>query len=184
MAEIIATTDRLILRTQAEGDLADWMTHLNTPEATARLGGVRTEAEIAEKFVKMARSQAENGYAFMLVTLKDGTFLGTAGMAPIEKEGTPDALMGAVQIGWHLRADCWRQGYAHEAARAVIALAFEKHGIPTLYSQTSPSNVASWRLMEKLGLRRREELDYEDPAYPPEDNPTIVYSLAREDWQG
>lgn len=182
MAEIIATTDRLILRTQDEGDLANWMTHLNTPAVTARLGGVRTEAEVAEKFVKMAKGQAEHGFAFMMVTLRDGTFLGTAGMAPIERDGTPDKLRGAIQIGWQFRADYWGQGYAHEAARAVIALAFERHGIDTLYSQTSPSNVPSWRLMEKLGLRRREELDYEDPAYPPEDNPTIVYSLARADW--
>lgn len=183
MAEIIATTDRLILRTQADGDLANWMTHLNTPEATARLGGVRTEEEVTEKFAKMAKGQAEQGFAFMMVTLKDGTFLGTAGMAPIEKDSTPDNLRGAIQIGWHLRADYWRQGYAYEAARAVIALAFERHGVGTLYSQTSLSNVASWRLMQKLGLKRREDLDYEDPAYPPEDNPTIIYALAREDWQ-
>ena len=182
MPEIVTTTDRLILRMQAEGDLANWMTYLNTPEATARLGGVRTEAEIAEKFGRMAKSQAEHGFSFMMVTLKDGTFLGTAGMAAIEKASTPDNLRGAIQIGWQIRADYWRQGYAHEAAQAVLSLAFERHGIETLFSQTSPSNVASWRLMEKLGLRRREELDYADPAYPPEDNPTIIYSLARADW--
>ncbi|MBO9671269.1 MAG: GNAT family N-acetyltransferase [Sphingobium sp.] len=183
MAEIIATTDRLILRTQMDGDLADWMRHLNTPDVTACLGGVRTEAQVVEKFARMAKSQAENGFAFMMVTLKDGTFLGTVGMAPIERDGPPDTLRGAVQIGWQLRADYWGQGYAHEAARAVIALAFERHGIETLYSQTSQSNAPSWRLMEKLGLTRREDLDYEDPAYPPKDNPTIVYALSREGWQ-
>ncbi|MBO9581996.1 MAG: GNAT family N-acetyltransferase [Sphingobium sp.] len=183
MAEIIATTDRLILRTQADGDLANWMTHLNTPDVTAHLAGVLTEEDVVKKFARMAKSQAEQGFSFMMVTLKDGTFLGTVGMAPIENENIPDNLRGAVQIGWQLRADHWGRGYAHEAARAVIALAFQRHGIEILYSQTSPANVPSWRLMEKLGLKRREDLDYEDPAFPPADNPTIVYALAREDWR-
>ena len=36
--------------------------------------------------------------------------------------------------------------------------------------------------MEKLGLSRRADLDYDDPKYPPEDNPTIVYAITRDEW--
>lgn len=36
--------------------------------------------------------------------------------------------------------------------------------------------------MEKLGMQRRSDLDFCDPAYPPQDNPTIIYSIAAEEW--
>ena len=52
-----------------------------------------------------------------------------------------------------------------------------------MYGQTSERNVASWRVMQKLGMRRLAELDYEDPDYPPEDNPTMVWGITREEWQ-
>jgi RimJ/RimL family protein N-acetyltransferase len=67
--------------------------------------------------------------------------------------------------------------------RAVIELAFTKHNLDLLYAQTSDANVASWKMMEKLGMERMRELDYVDPEYPPEENPTIIYRLKREDWR-
>ena len=42
---------------------------------------------------------------------------------------------------------------------------------------------AAYELMEKLGMVRRAELDFSDPAFPPEDNPTIQYSLTHEQWE-
>ena len=47
---------------------------------------------------------------------------------------------------------------------------------------TYKENGPSWGLMERLGMKRREDLDFDDPRYP-ELNPTIVYSIAREDWR-
>lgn len=46
-----------------------------------------------------------------------------------------------------------------------------------LYSQTSDSNVGSTRMMQRLGFTPRLELGYHDPDYPPEDNPTTVWSM-------
>jgi hypothetical protein len=37
--------------------------------------------------------------------------------------------------------------------------------------------------MERLGMQRRSDLDYDDPDYPDEDNPTMVWSITREAWQ-
>lgn len=184
MADVIAQTERLVLRREAPGDLEFWLEHLNTPEVTAYLGGPRTPEEIAQKFEKIARSWEEHGFSFMMVTLKSsGALIGTSGIGLIDVEGAPDALRGAVQIGWTLRADHWGQGYAHEAAQAAMAFAFEKRGVETLYSQTSGSNRPSWRLMEKLGMQRRADLDYDDPKYPAADNPTIIYAIERAAWR-
>jgi RimJ/RimL family protein N-acetyltransferase len=183
MAEIIAETERVILRRWSPGDVDAWLEHLNTPDVTEHLGGVRTPAEIAEKFEKMARGWEENGFSFLIVALRDsGAFLGTCGIARIENDAAPTELQGAVQVGWQLRADYWGQGYAVEAARAVMAFGFNLVGVDCIYSQTSQANRASWRVMEKLGMLRRADLDYDDPKYPAKDNPTIIYAITRADW--
>ncbi len=120
----------------------------------------------------------------MIVALRESDMLiGTCGIGPIDVECAPEALRAAVQIGWTLRADHWGQGYAQEAAQAAMAFAFEQRGVEILYSQTSGSNRPSWRLMEKLGMQRRADLDYDDPHYPAADNPTIIYAIDRETWR-
>ena len=47
---------------------------------------------------------------------------------------------------------------------------------------TYKENEPSWGLMERLGMKRRAELDFDDPRFP-ELNPTIVYTIAREEWR-
>ncbi len=182
MAEIVAETERLVLRRERPGDLAVWLEHINTPEVMRRIGGVQTVDKVAEGFARMAA--AEDGLAFRFVALKDGgALLGKCGLARIDTPAAPAALQGQVQIGWTLRADHWGRGYAREAAQAMLALAFGPLGLARVFAQTSDSNVASWRLMERLGMRRCAALDYPDPDYPDEDNPTIVYRLDAADWR-
>ena len=113
----------------------------------------------------------------------DSALIGKGGLVRIETEIAPDALRDQVQIGWSLRADHWGHGYATEAARAFLALGFERFELPVIYAQTSERNRGSWRVMERLGMARLAELDYDDPDYPPEDNPTMVWGLRREVWQ-
>jgi len=184
MAEVVVETERLGLRHWEPADLELWRTHLNTPSVRAYLGGIDSDDALAEKFEKLIGTWAREGFSFLAVDLKPcGTFLGTCGIGRIESDCAPDELRGAVQIGWQLREDHWGRGYATEAARAMLAFGFETVGLDAIYSQTSARNRASWGLMEKLGMRRRADLDYEDPKYPPEDNPTMVYALDRAAWQ-
>lgn len=121
---------------------------------------------------------------FLLIARKDdGLLVGKCGLSRIETASAPKPLRGQMQIGWTLRADCWGQGYAGEAARAMMAHAFDTLGCAVLYSQTSHANHRSWRLMERLGMVRCADLDYNDPAYPRDENPTIVFAIARDRWQ-
>ncbi len=180
MAEIVAETGRLVLRRELPGDLAVWLEHMNTPQVMEKVGGVQSPDKVAESFAKMA----DAALPFVFVALKaDGTLLGKCGLAPIETPVAPDPLRGEAQIGWTLRADHWGRGYAREAAEAMLALGFERLGLATVFAQTSERNGASWRLMERLGMRRCAELDYPDPDYPPEDNPTMIYRLDAADWR-
>ena len=181
--EVVAETERHIFRRELPGDLAVWLEHMNTPEVTAKVGGVQPADKVAESFAKMA-ADAQGPLAFYFLARKaDGTLLGKAGLSRIETAVAPDELRGAVQVGWTLRADCWGQGYAREAAQAALAMAFERLDLPQVYAQTSERNAASWGLMERLGMERRADLDYPDADYPPEDNPTMIYWLRREQWR-
>lgn len=183
MAEIVAETERLVLRRELPGDLAIWLEHMNTPEVTEMVGGVQPPEKVAENFAKMADA-ADSLLSFYFLALKtDGMLIGKGGLSRIDTAVAPDELRGAVQVGWTLRADCWGCGYAREAGEAALALAFERLELPRVYAQTSERNAASWGLMERLGMARRADLDYPDADYPPEDNPTMVYWLDAADWR-
>jgi len=184
MVEIVAETERLWLRRERPGDLAIWLEHMNTPEVMRCNGGVQSAEKVAETFARMAAGAAADGLlSFYFLALRTtGELIGKGGLSRIDTQVAPDELKGSVQVGWTLRADFWGHGYAREAAQAALAMAFEHLGLTRVYAQTSQRNAASWGLMERLGMERRADLDYPDEAYPPEDNPTMVYSLSREAW--
>ncbi|MGB3472946.1 MAG: GNAT family N-acetyltransferase [Erythrobacter sp.] len=180
--DIVLETQRLILRKITEGDAVLQNRILNTPNTMARLGGVKELHEIEAKHAKVMASFAKHGFGFMMMIEKEtGDLVGHAGMKVVDNPLAPN--VGDHEIGWLVREDRWRRGYAYEAMVAVIDWAFTRHEVPFLVALTSPSNVGSWKLMEKLGMKRREDLDFEDPAYPPEDNPTIQYSITRQQWE-
>ncbi|MEP3052120.1 MAG: GNAT family protein [Erythrobacter sp.] len=65
----------------------------------------------------------------------------------------------------------------------MIDWAFASHRAPHLVALTSDSNVASWKLMRKLGMERRNDLDFHDPFFADDQNPTIQYSLTSDQWE-
>ena len=153
---------------------------MNTPAVTDHLGGTRELHEIEASFAQMASEQAKHGFGFMLVQHKrTGMLIGKCGLMRIDQEIAPAALQGQLSIGWTLREDYWHQGYAFEVASATLEFAFSRHNAAAVFATTADRNVPSWRLMEKLGMVRRRELDFDDPDYPPEDNPTIVFVKER-----
>ena len=182
MADIIAETDRLILRTIEEGDAARQDRLLNTPAVMARLGGVKELHEIEAKHAKAMAMYAREGFSFLFMVEKaSGEMVGHCG---IKRVDNPLALnVGDHEIGWLVREDRWRRGYAEEAMRAILDWAFTRIQAPHVVALTSEANAGSWKLMQKLGMVRREDLDFADPAFPAEDNPTIQYSLTQEQWE-
>ncbi|WP_379548611.1 GNAT family N-acetyltransferase [Qipengyuania sp. DSG2-2] len=182
MADIVLETERLILRQFGEGDVELHARYLNSPEIMKHIGGVRELHEIEAKQAKSTAGFAREGFGFMLLIEKaSGEPVGQAGMKRVDNPLAPNT--GMHEIGWAIRPDRWRRGYAGEAVAAIIEWAFTRHGVPELVALTSLSNEASWRLMEKFGMARREDLDFDDPAYEPDDSPVIQYSLTQEQWE-
>lgn len=181
MAEVVVETARLMLRTIDDGDAMLQYQLLNTPAVMARLGGIKNLQEIEAKHAKTRALYDEEGFGFLMMMEKaSGELVGHCGIKRVDNPLARNP--GDHEIGWLVREDRWRRGYAEEAMRAVIDWAFGPVGAPHVVALTSQSNEPSWRLMEKLGMRRRADLDFDDPAFPPEDRTTILYRLDAKDW--
>lgn len=182
MTDIICETDRLILRTIGAGDAAEQYRLLNTPAVMARLGGVKTLAEIEAKHAKSRALYNTEGFSFLFMIEKaSGEMVGHCGIKRVDNLLAKN--LGDHEVGWLVREDRWRLGLAEEAMRAVLDWAFGPVGAPHVVALTSKINVASWKLMQKLGMERRVDLDFDDPAFPPEDRLTILYSITHQQWE-
>jgi RimJ/RimL family protein N-acetyltransferase len=58
------------------------------------------------------------------------------------------------EVGYIFHPDYHGHGYATEAARALLALAFGGAGAHRVYARCHPENISSWKVMERLGMRR------------------------------
>jgi RimJ/RimL family protein N-acetyltransferase len=174
-------TPRLWLRNWREEDIEPFIRHTNTEPVMRWLGGVRPPEEHRNIIRdRVMRWQEERGFTFWLVERKaDEALLGFCGLKLASDSGSP--VEGQLEIGWRLREDCWGQGYAGEAAGASLDFAFERLDAPHVVALTVEGNLASRRLMERLGMTRRPDLDYEGPDWA--EGPVIVYRIEREEWQ-
>jgi RimJ/RimL family protein N-acetyltransferase len=91
-------------------------------------------------------------------------------------------MLGTPEIGWRLRESAWGKGIAKEAAIASFDLAFGRFGYDRVIAMTIPPNRDSSGLMARLGMRRREDLDFTDERFGPEINPQIIYEITSSEW--
>ena len=181
MTAPVLTTERLILRQIGEGDLDPHMTLLNTPAVMQYLGGVQSREVIAAKHAAARASFAAHGFGFMIMEERaTGEMVGHCGLRHVAHPLAPNPE--DFEIGWLVREDRWRLGLAFEAMRAVIDWGFTAFAAPRIVAITVQNNVGSWRLMEKLGMERRPELDFNDPAMSPAYNPAIQYAISLGQW--
>jgi ribosomal-protein-alanine N-acetyltransferase len=121
---------------------------------------------------------AEGGhYEWGLIRRADGEFLGTCGF------GELDVASGVGELGYVLARRHWGQGYATEAAAAVVEFGFVRLGLRAIEARAFPENVPSLRVMAKLGLRYRETRLVTDETAGAT-RPVWVWQLEREHWAG
>ncbi|HEU4821294.1 MAG TPA: GNAT family N-acetyltransferase [Qipengyuania sp.] len=180
-AEFRLETERLMLRDWHAEDWPEFFRVTNTPAVMRWLGGVLDEEGEAAQRGRVESCAAQHGHCFWVVERKeDGALLGFCGLKRADAPGS--TMTGEVEVGWRFREDVWGRGYAKEAAIAALDAAFDRFGAESVVALTVEGNTGSWGLMERLGMRRREELDYDDMRYEPPWRRSIVYSVAREDW--
>jgi len=179
MGEVVLATPRLVLRQITGDDLDRHMELLNTPAVMRWLGGVQPRAVIASKHQASRAGFAVHGFGFMIIEERaSGEMVGHAGLRHVAHPLAPNP--GDHEIGWLVREDRWRMGYAFEAMHAVVDWGFATIGASQIVALTVAANVGSWRLMEKLGMTRRTDLDFTDPAEP---DPVIQYAITKAQWE-
>lgn len=173
-------TERLLLRRFRPSDRAPFAALNADPRVTAHLPAALTAAEsdaVVDHIEAMAARDAIAPWA--VERLDDGAFLGFVGLARPTFE---TAFTPCVEVAWRLAAEHWGRGYATEAARASLADGFGRLGLAEILSWTTAENRPSWRVMERLGMRRAPELDFDHPkvALGHRLRPHIVYRLGRD----
>ena len=141
-------TDRLRVRpwTTAPDDVARLADLYGREEVCRWIGGTPSVPP-AELVLRWATVHAlDDRYGAWAVERPDGVAAGTVLFKPL-----PNGV-GEVEVGWHLHPDSWGQGYATEAAGAVIDRGF-RAGVPEVYAVVRPGNVASVAVCRRLGMQ-------------------------------
>jgi RimJ/RimL family protein N-acetyltransferase len=171
------STDRLMLRRFTAGD-ADWLAALYAdPEVTRYLGGVKRRPQVEDmlKTRILDYYDAHPGLGIWLTIEKaSGDRVGFHLLNNVQGESL-------IQVGFGLTASAWGRGYGTEMARAVLRYGFIDLRLPRIVGLASLGNVASRRVLEKIGLQRRGERGFAHPAYAAE-GPMAFFERERDAW--
>jgi RimJ/RimL family protein N-acetyltransferase len=178
----VAETARLRLRDWKADDEQSFYEIMNTPAVMQHLGGLQTPEEWSAAFKRISGFTRDFGHTFWIVEdLEQGEMLGFCGLKRVNAPGAGE-LLGTPEIGWRLRESAWGKGIAKEAAIASLDLAFNRFGYDRVIAMTIPPNRESSGLMERLGMRRRQDLDFHDERFGPEVNPQVIYEISSTEW--
>ncbi len=172
-------TERLRIRSWQDSDREPFAAMGRDPAIMATLGPLMTREQSDAAVDRMLAHQAKHGFCFWALERKaDAAFLGFCGL---KAEAAAPHLDGEIEAGWRLRHEAWGAGYAREAAIASLAWGFANLPHPRIIAITTPGNVRSWGLMERLGMKRLADGDFDHPGVPDGDplKPHITYAIDR-----
>ena len=119
-------------------------------------GGVKTSVDETRDRLETLRARGRDGWGFWAIEEREsGRPVGGVGLFPLNWEG-PE-----IELAYHVVPSVWNLGYASEAATAVLAAAWDT-GLDHVVAVAMPGNVASRRVMEKLGMSFEGSTRYRD----------------------
>ncbi len=177
MADFRLQTDRLVLRSWRNEDFAALHALCTDPQVMATIGPLFDEAQTAALLARLPQREGSQGPTFWALEQRDDArVIGHCGIV----HGTVPVIMDQLEIGWRIASDCWGRSLAREAAEAALAWAgAERPGQP-VWAITATGNTRSRGLMERLGMRYCEGLDFDHPAVPA-DSPLLRHVTYRLD---
>ena len=164
MPDPFLRTDRLLLRPWREDDLESFAA-LNADPAVMEHFARPLDRSESDAFVARIMAHfAREGFGFWAVEAPGAApLVGFVGLArpAFEAPFTP-----CVEIGWRLAREHWGKGYATEAARAALRYGFEQLSLDEIVAFTVPENVRSRAVMERIGMTRSADDDFDHPSLP------------------
>lgn len=166
----ILETERLVFTPFTAEDLPLIVELHADPEVQRYFGGEWSAAEMQASLDRFVKNQAEFGMSKWKACLKDGTFVGRAGVGPHppSKAEQPDR-----ELGYAFKPAFWGKGLATEAARAIADWFFATTDHDHLVGFTHPANHASQAVLKKIGMRF---VGFEDLGF---NEPSAVYRMER-----
>jgi RimJ/RimL family protein N-acetyltransferase len=173
-------TARLLLRPFSDADL-DAIFALQSNPGVLRYWDTPpwTERAQAERFIAKCRQVEQEGAGARLAIERgaDAVFIGWCAFS----KWNPDYR--SARLGYCLGDTAWGQGFATEAAGAVLRWAFDTLDLNRIQAETDTRNTASSRVLEKLGFVREGTLR-EDCIVNGDVSDSWVYGLLRREWRG
>jgi [ribosomal protein S5]-alanine N-acetyltransferase len=132
-----------------------------------------SEEKTRESIQQAADHWQQHGFGLYLVRRKsDGEFIGRGGLKVYRVEGKD-----VVGLAYAVVSYFWNQGFATEMAQASLQVGFQQLGFSEIASWTLPSNLASQRVMEKLGFRYERDFEFAGLLHR-------LYRLTSNAWRG
>jgi RimJ/RimL family protein N-acetyltransferase len=175
-------TPRLLLRDWTDADAEPFAVLNADPRVMEFFPKALDRAESDTQMAHIRERIATDGLGYYAAEMKEtGAFIGFVG------PGRPNLdapFMPAIEIGWRLARESWGNGYATEAAGAVVDHAFGSLGLDALVSYTTEWNRRSRRVMEKIGMTRDPRDDFMHPNLPAGHKlaPHVLYRIDRAAW--
>lgn len=166
-------TERLILRQYTMDDFDDLYEILSDPKTMEHYPKPFDEAKVRGWINWNLDNYRVFGFGLFAVVLKEtGKMIGDCGI-------TMQTINGAIrpEIGYHINKNYQRRGYALEAAQKVRDYVFENTPFNAIYSYMKYTNVGSYSVALKNGMKLVEE--YEDPV----NTISKAYAITREEWE-
>jgi len=164
-------TKRLTLRKMKAEDAEAFLDIFSDPEAMKYFGVIFDRPRMDKWVRDNLDHEKEHGFSLYSVVLKeDGEVIGDCGLETDEIDG--ETLVG---MGFDFRRKYWGNGYATEAARAVLAYAFTEFNFEKISGWIDPTNGPSQRVAERIGMTVERYVQRGPKKY-------ALYSITKQNW--
>lgn len=166
------------LRAWQDDDLPRFQALHADPDIAYWLGGALSPDFAALAFERERKFLSENQWGVWVVQDPAGKLVGAAGLQPV-RSGLP--FHPGVEATWRLHPAARGRGLITEAMRAVLQDGFARLDVPEIVTFTSSTNLASQRVMGRLGFRRDQTRDFLHPKLPVDHplRPHLFFALGR-----
>jgi RimJ/RimL family protein N-acetyltransferase len=177
----LLTTERLIIRRFQDSDLESFLAYRNDPEVAKYQGwGLPYTREHALAFMEVMKSiqlAAPGMNCQVAIQLKStGEMIGDIFFVVFQE------YAGVARVGYTLARPHWKQGYAFEAVSRVLDYLFRDLALHRAAADCDPENLASVRLLERLGFRREGHFVESFPLGDNRWGDEYYYGLLEREW--
>ncbi|BDI15364.1 putative N-acetyltransferase YnaD [Nostoc cf. commune SO-36] len=178
---MILETNRLLMRDFIETDWQAVFAYQSDPlYLRYSYWTHRTQKDVCkfiQIFIDQQKEQPRTKFQLAIILKEENRLIGTCGIR------VNDSEMQEADIGYELNSQYWGQGYATEAAQAILKFGFEELGMHRIWSWCVAENLASVRVLEKIGMRREDHLP-EKELIKSRWYDNFLYAILEREWKG